>query len=447
MPLVCWLVRKECMASTPFSRVVMRCGIAAGFIAALLGLALQPAGAADRVDPSTLTGKLIMGYQGWFACPGDGTDLGWRHWANGSAPAIDMLPDMTDTPSVERCKTTLRSADGHPVDLFSSHTPGIVERHLVWMQQYGLDGLAVQRFATDLLDPQEARARDIVLANVRLSAEAHGRVFFVMYDLSGLPPAQLLTVAQDWQRLQQNGLTRSPAYLHHRGHPLLGVWGLGFGDRPLTPEHAEVLLDALTQVSLPYGGVTFLGGLPSYWRSHKRDASSDRDWDRVWRRLGVISPWSVGRFADGAGADTYRDAVLAPDRKATAALGIDYMPVVFPGFSWANLVHSSREPDNAKPNSIPRRCGSFYWRQVHNALSIGASMVYGAMFDEVNEGTAMFKLLPKATEAPVEGVPPWAAFVTLDADGCQLPSDWYLRLAGTATAALHNRTWAPPKGP
>ena len=29
--------------------------------------------AADTVDPSTLTGKLIMGYQGWFNCPGDGT--------------------------------------------------------------------------------------------------------------------------------------------------------------------------------------------------------------------------------------------------------------------------------------------------------------------------------------------------------------------------------------
>ncbi len=67
-------------------------------------------------------------------------------------------------------------------------------------------------------------------------------------------------------------------------------------------------------------------------------------------------------------------------------------------------------------------------------------MLYGAMFDEVNEGTAMFKMLPNKKEAPVQGVPPENSFVTLDADGCHLPSDWYMRLAGTATAAFA----APP---
>ena len=65
-------------------------------------------------------------------------------------------------------------------------------------------------------------------------------------------------------------------------------------------------------------------------------------------------------------------------------------------------------------------------------------MLYGAMFDEVNEGTAMFKLLPETAEAPLKGVARGYSFVTLDADGCRLPSDWYLRLAGAATAALHS---------
>ena len=41
---------------------------------------------------------------------------------------------------------------------------------------------------------------------------------------------------------------------------------------------------------------------------------------------------------------------------------------------------------------IPRRGGRFYWRQVERALQAGSTMLYGAMFDEVDEGTAMFKV-------------------------------------------------------
>lgn len=416
-----------------------RAALAAALIAALA----PPAGAADRVDPGTLTGKLIMGYQGWFACPGDGADLGWGHWgdwAQAPGPTVDMLPDVTELPPAERCATPMRRADGQPVEVFDSQNPATVQRHFAWMRQYGLDGVALQRFATGLLKPPLLRARDAVLANVRRAAEDHGRVFFVMYDLSGLPQADLPEVARDWERLQRDGITRSPAYLHHRGHPLLGVWGLGFTGRKLTPADAEALLDALDRASAPAGGVTVLGGVPSYWRTGQRDASPDAGWARVWRRLGVLSPWSVGRFADDAGADAYRRAVLEPDLAATRALGVDYLPVVFPGFSWANLQRARHAPDKAIRNLIPRRCGRFQWRQVYNALGAGAAMLYGAMFDEVNEGTAMFKLLPDAAQAPAQGFLPGASFVALDADGCRLPSDWYLRLAGAAATALHDGT-------
>ena len=69
-----------------------------------------------------------------------------------------------------------------------------------------------------------------------------------MYDLTGLTNDQLPSVAQDWKKLEQNGITSSPAYLHHRGHPLLGVWGLGFAGRPLTPPNAaESLLEEARQ--------------------------------------------------------------------------------------------------------------------------------------------------------------------------------------------------------
>src|ERR1700744_1024114 len=95
-----------------------------------------------------------------------------------------------------------------------------------------------------------------------------------------------------------------------------------------------------------------------------------------------------------------------------------YMPVIFPGFSWHNLNRNSAE------NQIRRKGGEFLWRQAYNVKSVGAPFVKIAMFDEVNEGTAIFKAAPKRTDAPDQGY-----WLTLDADGGNLPADWYLRLA------------------
>ena len=58
-------------------------------------------------------------------------------------------------------------------------------------------------------------------------------------------------------------------------------------------------------------------------------------------------------------------------------------------------------------------------------------MIYVAMFDEVDEATAMFKIAENASQTP-----PTGRFLTLDADGESLPSDWYLRLMGEASKML-----------
>jgi hypothetical protein len=401
---------------------------------------------ADTVDPSTLTGKLIMGYQGWFNCPGDGTTVGWWHWFTGVDPTVDNLPNAADYPTAQQCVTTMLDAASNPVNLFSDANPATVETQFAWMQQYGLDGVALQRFSVDLLNPATLQARNIVLANVRQAAEDNGRVFFVMYDLSGLPNSKLNTVAKDWKKLEQEGITSSPAYLHHRGHPLLAVWGLGFAGRSLTPSATLNMLKSLNKASAKFGGVTIMGGVPSYWRTGTGDASSDPKWKKVWPKLGVLSPWSVGRFTGNASADTYARTVWMPDLAATHSMGVDYLPVLFPGYSFAN---TNRALGHGTPisNQIPRACGRFYWRQVYDALGAGATMLYCAMFDEVNEGTAMFKMLPDAAGAPVTGIPPGYSFVTLDADGCALPSDWYLSLAGAATAAVHSGMQPSPNLP
>jgi hypothetical protein len=58
----------------------------------------------------------------------------------------------------------------------------------------------------------------------------------------------------------------------------------------------------------------------------------------------------------------------------------------------------------------------------------GAKVLKIAMFDEVDEGTAILKAAPHRKDAPDQGF-----WLTLDADGAELPSDWYLRLAGEVT--------------
>ena len=61
-----------------------------------------------------------------------------------------------------------------------------------------------------------------------------------------------------------------------------------------------------------------------------------------------------------------------------------------------------------------------------------------AMFDEVNESTAVFKLAPKRQDAPEQGF-----WLTLDADGEDLPADWYLKLSGEITKRFHGEPGSP----
>jgi len=123
--------------------------------------------------------------------------------------------------------------------------------------------------------------------------------------------------------------------------------------------------------------------------------------------------------------DRYRDLILG-DIKWCAENKIDYAPCVCPGFSWHNLSRFEF-PDDIKPvGSIPRMGGKFYWQQIATAINAGGSMLYVAMFDEVNEGTAIFKC---SDNPPVSKI---AKFVGLDGQ----PSDTYLWLTGEAAKML-----------
>ncbi|MCL1919667.1 MAG: hypothetical protein FWG50_01095 [Kiritimatiellaeota bacterium] len=72
---------------------------------AVVGLGLAAcavAGAPSAVDATSLKGKWMCGYQGWFRTPGDGAGMGWDHYsrlANEIRPdtlVVDMWPDTAD---------------------------------------------------------------------------------------------------------------------------------------------------------------------------------------------------------------------------------------------------------------------------------------------------------------------------------------------------------------
>ncbi len=56
----------------------------------------------EAVDTATLERKMLLGYQGWFACPGDGSAVNrWVHWFRSQTPTaanatVDFLPDISE---------------------------------------------------------------------------------------------------------------------------------------------------------------------------------------------------------------------------------------------------------------------------------------------------------------------------------------------------------------
>jgi len=378
------------------------------------------------VDPSTLTGKVLCGYQGWFNAEGDGAERGWVHWTKRRGPLapgnakFDLWPEVSELAPEERFATGFRHADGRVAEVFSAYRKATVLRHFEWMRDYGLDGAFVQRFITDLGDVRALRHNNTVLASCREGANRTGRAYALMYDLSGLRAGRMGEVLEDFRSLRgRMKLTEDPAYLHHRGRPLVAVWGVGFSDgRAYTLAECRQLVE-----SLKAEGCSVMLGVPTHWRDLTRDALPDPALHDILKRADVVSPWTVGRYGDLAGVDRHAERFLKPDLAWCREWKLDYLPVVFPGFSWHNMTGKALD-------QIPRQEGRFLWAQFAAAQSAGAAMIYVAMFDEVDEGTAIFKC---THDVPPPGE---SAFVTYGG----LPSDHYLRLTGAAARMLRGET-------
>jgi hypothetical protein len=384
----------------------------------------RPDAAGPRVDATSLTGKVMVGYQGWFNAEGDGAKRGYNHWtANRKQPGpgnvrVDMWPDLSEFPASERFPTKFKHADGTTAEVFSSYRRPTVLRHFQWMEEHGIDGVFLQRFISSLAREHSLAANNAVLENVRAGARRHGRAYALMYDLTSLKPGNADLLINDWKKLlRDTRLTSDAAYLRHEGKPLIALWGCGFLDtetpRPALEDWRKIL--TFLKEDKTSGGLAIMLGVPSFWRTQGRDAVTDPVLHELIALADVVSPWTPGRYRTPDEATIHAATVWQPDLAWLRERQIDYLPVAFPGFSWHNM-------KGAPLNAIPRLQGRFFWSQVVAAKRAGADMLYVAMFDEVDEGTAIFKV---TNNPPVgDGV----RFVTYEG----LPSDHYLRLTGLA---------------
>lgn len=365
---------------------------------------VPPTAAADHPE---LRGRVVTGYQGWFTARGDGFGLNFNHWGVGGdfthgKVTIDMWPDMSEYDEDEKYPTDFKHADGSTAHVFSSTNPKTVTRHLQWMADYGIGGAMLQRFSHAVRDPAIKAFRDQVFQNVRAASRETGTPWGLMYDLSGHKAGTIVEqLRADVAGLLEDGETdfrTDPNYLHHNGKPLVTVWGVGFSEgREYSLDECIELVDLLKN-DPEIGGNAVMLGVPFWWHTQGRDSLDDPRLLELFSEVDVISPWSVGRMKSLEGIDGPIAQAWASDVETLKTLKEEhgaapaYLPVISPGFSWHNLKKNTRGLDEPFDRT-PRLRGQYLWQQAYRAIETGeAEMLYVAMFDEVDEATAIFKL-------------------------------------------------------
>ena len=377
----------------------------------------------DRKSYDSYRGLVMAGYQGWFGAPGDGAGRGWYHYVgrNGFRPGstnVDLLPDTREYKKLY--KTEFTYDNGDTLCLPSSYDAETTELHFAWMEQYGLDGVFMQRFIAELKRERSLHHLNHVLDNAMQAAGRHSRAISVMYDLSGMQPADTAILLRDIDLLAERYHLKerraNPSYLWHNGRPLVAVWGVGFNDH-----RAYGLDEAATIVrGLKARGFSILIGVPTHWRDLDGDTESDPRLLELIASCDVVMPWFVGRYNETT-YPLYFHQLIHDDMAWCREHGIDYAPLCFPGFSWNNMHYPHLS------TSIPRNRGRFFRKQLDFCTDVvGAEMLYIAMFDEIDEGTAIMKCASRMP-TPADG----STFVPVKG-----PSDRYLKLAGRAARKI-----------
>ncbi|HVW98241.1 MAG TPA: glycoside hydrolase family 71/99-like protein [Mucilaginibacter sp.] len=360
----------------------------------------------QQSPPGDVVGKVVVGYQGWFAAIGDGSPIDrYWHWSqtweqqpSPTNTAIKSWPDVRDYTHTFPTKYANLN-NGQPATVFSSFSDQTVDVQFKWMKQYGIDGAALQRFNPSGL---EGPVRDAMAAKVKTAAEANGVKFYIMYDVSGWTNMQS-EIKTDWTT-KMSQYTSSSAYAMQNGKPVVCIWGFGFNDS----NHeftAAACIDVINWFKSK--GCYVIGGVPTHWRDQNSDSRAD--FINAYKAFNMLSPWMVGRIGNANQSDGFFTTVNKADEAYCRANGIDYQPCVLPG----------------DLQGRQRAHGDFMWRQFYNMTRAGAQGLYISMFDEYNEGNQIAKTAESQAFVPSD-----SGMLALDEDGTACSSDYYLRLTG-----------------
>jgi len=399
--------------------------------------------------------QVFAGYQGWFAIPTNRNLDRWSHWckAEGKKPsrgftAFELYPDVSEYN--RRCihETGYDNLkNGSRALLFDSDCDDVLNVHFRWMKEYDIDGIALQRFVGSLKG-KNSEWRDSTALRIAELAPQWDRSFYIMYDISGHDGPQVENdILEDYRDFVKKKLMKSKSHAKQEGKPVIAIWGLGFNDRPGDPGKTSNLIRQLQE-----DGCYVVGGVPYRWRDGIADSKAG--WLDIYKQYDMIIPWAVGRYSTIDELEGHIDAIWKPDKAFCDQEGIALQRVIYPGFAWSNLKahkgipqqrklsrHAQDQVSKAPKNQIPRMAGKFFWAQARLVAESGIG-AFIAMFDEYDEATAIAKAAPTTERIPADQY-----FLTLDADGEKLTSDFYLRLAGEASRMIRAKTPGPEEVP
>lgn len=352
----------------------------------------------DKTTYDTYEGLIMAGYQGWFCAGESACAHNTFYHYNGDGQkfrpgplrnTIDLWPDVSEYEKTYEVPE-FRIPSGKKACVYSAYDRSTVFLHFKWMKEYGLDGVFMQRFVVETCGNKSTGKTHFnqVLENAMDASNEYKRAICIMYDLSGSDQSGIEKMVEDAQNLydkyELGTRNKQKYYLYENGKPLLAIWGVGFSGRT----YDKYLPDVVRR--LKQKGFSIMLGVPAYWRTGTADThqKGSQEYSILMDLIGeaeVIMPWFVGRYNPTSYSNFAPN--IDADIKWAREKGVKYAPLCYPGYADRNMHPANSVMDRSR--------GKFYWDQLSYCIGAGAKMIYVAMFDEIDEGTAIFKILNK----------------------------------------------------